>query len=68
MIRPMPTASAMADPDMPEKISEDTTFTCPSPPRNLPTSARQKSSSLSDSEPTFIRSAAKMNSGIASST
>ena len=32
MILPMPTASATAEPDMPEKISDETTFTCPSPP------------------------------------
>ncbi len=64
---PTPTTSAMAEPDMPEKISDDTTFTWPMPPRKRPTSALHQASSRSLSEPMFMISAARMNSGIASS-
>ena len=63
---PTPTTSAIAEPDMPEKISDDTTLTWPRPPRKRPTSALHHDSSLSLSEPRFISSAAKMNSGMAS--
>jgi hypothetical protein len=68
MIRPMPTASAIAEPDMPAKMTLETTFTCPSPPRRRPTRTRQKRSSRSVRLPVFIRSAARMNKGTASST
>jgi hypothetical protein len=68
MIRPMPTASAIAEPDMPAKMMLATTLTCPSPPRKRPTRTRQNLSSRSVRLPVFIRSAARMKSGTASST
>ena len=68
MMRPMPTASAMADPDMPAKIMLATTLTWPRPPRKRPTSTRQNCNSRSVRLPMFMRSAARMKSGIASST
>ena len=37
MMRPMPTASAIADPDIPAKIMLATTLTWPRPPRKRPT-------------------------------
>ena len=39
---PMPAASAIAVPDMPEKITEPTMFTCARPPRIQPTSDSAK--------------------------
>jgi hypothetical protein len=39
---PMPAASAMAVPDMPEKITEPMMLTCARPPRIQPTSATAK--------------------------
>ena len=68
MMRPMPTASAIADPDMPAKMMFATTLTCPRPPLKRPTSTRQNCNSRSVRLPIFIRSAARMNSGMASST
>ncbi|MCY1559000.1 hypothetical protein D9M68_959900 [compost metagenome] len=62
---PTPAASATADPDMPEKIRLTRMSTCASPPRKRPTTALQKSSSLSLIEPSFIMLAATMNSGTA---
>ncbi len=59
MILPMPTASATALPDMPEKMSEDTTFTCPSPPRNQPTMALAKSTRRSEMPPARMMFPAK---------
>ena len=64
----MPAASAMADPDMPEKIRLATTLTWARPPRKRPTIARQKASSRSLTVPAFMKLAATMNSGTASST
>lgn len=66
MILPMPAASATAEPDMPEKISEATMLTCPSPPRNRPTAATQNCNSRSEMVPAFMMLAATMNSGTAS--
>ena len=66
--RPMPTASAIAEPDMPAKMMLATTLTCPRPPRNLPTSTWQNLSKRSVRLPLFMRSAARMNRGTASST
>ncbi|MNL62678.1 hypothetical protein D3C87_1867210 [compost metagenome] len=64
MMRPMPTASAIAEPDMPEKMRLENTFTCPSPPRKRPTTACEKRSRRSAREPAFMMSAARMKSGI----
>ncbi len=66
--RPTPAASAMAEPDMPAKITLCTTFTWPRPPLKRPTTALQKCSRRFDRLPTFISSADMMNSGMASST
>src|SRR4051812_46272264 len=55
MMRPIPTASAIADPDMPAKIMLATTFTCPRPPRKRPTSTRQNCRSRSVRLPMFMR-------------
>ena len=66
MMRPIPAASATAEPDMPEKISEATTLTCPRPPRKRPTSATQKLRSRSLMVPAFMMPAATMKSGTAS--
>ena len=65
---PMPAASAIAEPDMPEKIRLATTLTWAKPPRSRPTSAREKCSSRSDTVPAFMKLAARMKSGTASST
>ena len=53
---------------MPEKISEATTLTWPSPPRNRPTAATQNRSSRSEIVPAFMMFAATMKSGTARST
>ncbi len=63
----MPAASATADPDMPEKMSEAMTLTWPSPPLNRPTVATQKLRSRSVIEPAFMMLAAMMKSGTARS-
>ena len=65
---PLPAASAMADPDMPAKMMLWTTLTCARPPRKRPTIALQNCSSRSVMLPVFMNSAARMNSGTASST
>jgi hypothetical protein len=64
---PEPAASASAEPDMLAKMMLCTTLTCASPPRKRPTMALQKRSSLSMMLPVFMNSAARMNSGMASS-
>ena len=68
IIFPIPAASATAEPDIPEKIKEATTLTCPNPPLNLPTTATQKLSKRSVIVPTFIMFAAVMNNGTANNT
>ena len=60
-------ASASAEPDMPAKMMLCTTLTWARPPRQCPTSALQKRSSRSMMLPLFMNSAARMNSGMASS-
>ncbi len=67
MSLPAPAASASADPDMLEKMMACATFTRASPPRKRPTSALQNRTSLSMMLPAFMNSAARTNSGIASS-
>jgi hypothetical protein len=68
MILPDAAASASAEPDMLAKMMLCTTLTCANPPRKRPTMALQKCSSLSMMLPVFMNSAARMNSGIASSS
>ena len=68
IILPVPTASAMAEPDMPAKMMLWTTLTCARPPRKRPTIALQNCSRRSVMLPVFMNSAARMNSGTASST
>ena len=68
MILPEAAASASAEPDMLEKMMLCTTLTWARPPRKRPTIALQKCSSLSMMLPVFMNSAARMNSGIASSS
>ncbi len=68
MILPDAAASASAEPDMLAKMMLCATLTCASPPRNRPTSALQKTSSLSMMLPVFMNSAARMKSGMASSS
>ena len=68
MIFPIPAASATAEPDIPEKISEATTLTCPKPPLKRPTTAMQNFSKRSVIVPPFIMFAAAMNSGTANKT
>ena len=65
---PEAAASASAEPDMLAKMTLCTTLTCARPPRKRPTIALQKCSSLSMMLPVFMNSAARMNSGIASSS
>jgi hypothetical protein len=64
--RPEPAASAIAEPDIPAKITLCTTLTWASPPRKRPTIASQKRSSRSVMVPLFMISAARMKSGTAS--
>ena len=68
MILPLPAASASAEPDMLAKTMLCSTLTWARPPRQRPTSALQKRSSRSMMLPLFMNSAARMKSGIASST
>ena len=63
----MPAVSAWEDPEIPAKIMETRTLEYARPPRNLPTSALQQSISFPVISPSFIRFAARMNSGTASS-
>ena len=64
---PSPPASATAAPDMPAKITEAPTFTCPSPPRIHPTRASAKLKIRSVMPEVFIRLPARMKNGTASS-
>lgn len=64
---PEPAASARAEPDMLENTMLCTTLTCASPPRKRPTSALHQRSRRSMMLPEFMNSAARMNSGMASS-
>ena len=51
---------------MPEKIIEEITLTCPSPPLKCPTRARAKRKMRCVVPPTFIRLPARMKNGMAS--
>jgi hypothetical protein len=65
--RPSPPASAIAEPDMPEKIRLAVTLTWPSPPVKWPTRARAKPKMRSVTPPVFIAMPARMKQGTASS-
>ena len=65
IIFPMPAASAIAEPDIPENIREATTLTCPNPPLNRPTHEIQNERSRSEIVPAFIIFAATINKGTA---
>ena len=64
---PSPAASAIADPDIPEKITLAITHTWPSPPGIWPTTALAKRKIRLVTPPVFIRFAARIKKGIASS-
>src|SRR6266567_780338 len=64
---PTPAASAVDDPDMPANSIDTSTLTWPRPPGRCPTSARDRTISLSVMPAVFIRFAASMKKGIASS-
>src|SRR3546814_16969131 len=63
IILPVPAASAMAEPDMPAKMTLWRMLTWASPPRKRPTKASQKRSRRSVMEPMFHSSAARLNRG-----
>jgi hypothetical protein len=63
---PRPAASAMAEPDMPEKITLAMTQTCPSPPDTWPTKAFANRNIRLVTPPVFIRLPARIKKGIAS--
>src|SRR6056297_326788 len=65
-MEPSPPASATAAPDMPAKITEAPTLTCPRPPRIQPTSASAKLKIRSVMPALFIRLPARMKNGTAS--
>ena len=67
-IDPVPARSAVDDPIMPPKNMLVTTFTCASPPRSDPTSARANSNSRPEMPPAFISPPASTKSGSAIST
>ena len=62
----MPLASATAEPVMPEKISEISTFTWAVPPFRRPSRPLQKENMRSVMSDSFSTLAMKMNSGAAS--
>ena len=64
-IWPKPAASAMADPDIPEKITLAMTQTCPSPPGTWPTTALANRNIRLVTPPVFIRFPARIKNGIA---
>src|SRR3954464_10040897 len=64
---PTPAASAVLDPEMPANNMLTSTLTWPRPPGSQPTSARDRLISLSVMPAAFIRLAASMKNGIASS-
>ena len=63
---PRPTASAVAEPDIPAKMMEATTQTWPSPPVMWPTQVRAKSKRRLVIPPVFMMLPARMKRGIAS--
>src|SRR5450432_1627688 len=64
---PTPAASAVDEPEIPANSIETSTLTCPNPPGKCPTSARDRLMSFSVIPAEFIRLAARMKNGIASS-
>jgi hypothetical protein len=67
-INPRPEASAIAEPVIPEKITEANTLTCPNPPLSEPTILLAKLKRRTVIIPSFIILAAKINNGTASKT
>ena len=67
MIEPMPAASAVAEPDMPDMMTFDTTTACPRPPRTWPTRATEKATSRAVMPQAFSRFPASRNKGTARS-
>jgi len=63
---PRPAASAMADPDIPEKMTLAITHTCPSPPGTCPIIALAKRKMRLVMPPVFMRLPARMKNGMAS--
>ena len=64
-IVPSPPASATAAPDMPAKMTDAITLTCPSPPFSQPTAAVAKSKIRLVIPAEFIRLPARMKKGTA---
>jgi hypothetical protein len=62
---PMADASAMEEPEMPEKKISDTTTTNPRPPRMCPTRLLANRTNRAEIPPCSIRAPARMNSGMA---
>ena len=67
IIEPKAEASAVAEPEMPEKNMLETMVTWASPPRIWPTSEREKATMRSVMPHAFINSPAMMKNGIANS-
>ena len=63
----MAAASALVDPEMPEKNSIAIITTLPRPPRICPTSTRASVTSRCEMPPVSINSPARMKNGMASS-
>ena len=59
-------ASAVDEPEMPAKNTDNTTLICAKPPGKCPTSARDSRISLSVMPPVFIRLAVSKKNGTAS--
>ena len=66
-ILPTPEVSAWDEPEMPAKTIDTSTLAWARPPFQWPTRSQMHSISLSVMPPSFIRLAASMNSGTASS-
>ena len=66
-ILPTPAVSAWEEPEIPAKIMDTSTFELARPPRRCPTKELQQSISFSVISPSFIRFAARINSGTANS-
>ena len=64
---PTEAMSATDEPDTPEKITEEMTFTWPSPPGSQPTIASAKSKMRSATLPRSMTAPTRMNSGTATS-
>ena len=65
-IFPIPAVSAWEEPEIPANIMDTRIFAWARPPRTWPTEDLHTSIRRSEMEPSFIRFAARMNSGTAS--